>query len=240
MGLLDFLFKKPKGTQTIKIDSTDDSVSMPEYHELTECEQHAIASRAAFLMGDRDLANDMALELYESIVDDPTQIHEIQDSSIVALALGALMEGDHFTEGDTIKRAVGLTYYFLCKAINEVHSPNPYLYVYRFSTVWEYNKAFYHLFAHAEGQEYNPSPFSPLSMVSTQTYNHHMMGMQMADALIEPKVLELDPALRNIFYEMYNQYSSTPSEKIIALGKKYHEQIYSYLRNKILNNDLNF
>lgn len=240
MGLLDFLFKKSKDSATIKKESTEEPNPVQNYEELTECEQNAIGSRAAFFMGDRGFANDMALEVYKSLIADPNQIHEVKNASIIALALGALMEGEYFTENESIKRAVGLTYYFLCRAISESLSPDPYLYVYRFSLVWEYNKTFYHLLAHADGEEYNPSPFSPLSMISTQTYDHHMMGMQMADVLVEPRVIELDPALRNIFYDMYNQYRSTPSKQIIDLGKKYHEQVYSYLNGKILKNDLNF
>ena len=240
MGLLDFLFKKSKDSSSTYEDLMDKTSFVEDYDECTECEQLAIGSRAAFLMGDRVCANDTALEVYESIVADPSQIHEIKNFSTVALALGALMAGEVFSDGDSIKRAVGLTYYLLCRAIKESHSPDPYLYVYRFSTVWEYNKTFYHLFAHAEGEEYDFSPFDIMSQVSTMTYNHHMAGMQMADALTEPKVLQLDPALRNIFYETYEQYRNTPSKQIITLGNQYHEQVYTYLAAKISREDLDF
>lgn len=239
MGLFD-LFKKSKDTSTTNDDSMDNTSFIEDYEECTECEQFAIGSRAAFLMGDRYSANNLALEVYESIVDEPSQIHEIKNYSTVALALGSLMEGEVFSDGDSIKRAVGLTYYLLCRAIKESKSPDPYLYVYRFSTVWEYNKTFYHLFAHSEGKEFNFIHFDIMAHVSTMTYNHHMNGMQMADALTEPKVLQLDPALRNIFYEIYEQYRNTPSEQIISGGNKYHEQVYTYLADKISRDDLNF
>ena len=240
MGLLDFLFKKSKDTSVTNDDLVDNTSFIEDYDECSECEQLAIASRASFLMGDRECANDMALEVYESIVNDPSQIQELKNVSTVALALGALMEGEVFSDGDSIKRAVGLTYYLLSRAIKESQTPDPYLYVYRFSTVWEYNKTFYHLFANAEGTEYDFSPFDIMSQVSTMTYNHHMAGMQKADALSEPKVLQLDPALRNLFYETYEQYRNTPSEQIISLGNQYHEQVYTYLTDKIRREDLDF
>ena len=158
----------------------------------------------------------------------------------MALALGKLMEGEFFTDNDSILKAVGLTYYFLCKAIETTSEKDPYLYVYRFSTIWEYNKVFYHLFAHSEGVNYNPNPFDVFGQSSTAVYDHHMQGMQMADVLTEPRVSRLDPALGNIFNQMYARYSSTPSQQIINLGNKYHEQVYSYLKQKVKSHDFNF
>lgn len=228
MGILDVLFGKSKAQP-----DCDNTIE-------TECEKLAIRSREAFKTGNKVASDRLALQVLNSINNDTAQIDKINDTSSVALALGALMEGEYITENEDIKRAVGLTYYFLCRAINESKSPDPYLYVYRFSTVWEYNKTFYHLFAHAEGTEYDFSPFDIMSQVSTMTYNHHMAGMQMADALTEPKVLQLDPALRNIFYETYEQYRNTPSEQIISLGNQYHEQVYTYLADKISREDFDF
>lgn len=245
MGLLDLLFKKSTNTSTLDNNPSDVTAestqeSMQDNNEYTECEMLAISSRVSFQLGDRDCANDFALEAYESILNDPTQIHELKNVTVVALALGALMEGDIFSDGDSIKKAVGLTYYFLCRAIKEANSPDPYLYVYRFSTVWEYNKTFYHLLAHSEGKEYTLDRYCPISMASTMAYNNRMEIMQMADAFSEPNVIKLDPALGNIFYETYDQYSSTPSEKIISLGNENHEQVYTYLSGKISDGDFDF
>ena len=99
---------------------------------------------------------------------------------------------------------------------------------------------FYHLFAHAEGTNYNPNPFDVFGQSSTAVYDHHMQGMQMADVLTEPRVKRLDPALGNIFNQMYARYSSTPSEQIINLGNNYHEQVFSYLKQKIELKDFDF
>ena len=71
-------------------------------------------------------------------------------------------------------------------------------------------------------------------------YNNRREIMQMADACRETKVIKLDPALGNIFYETYDQYSSTPSEKIISLGNENHEQVYTYLSGKISDGDFDF
>ena len=259
MGLFHFLFKKSEETQETqeiqKETIQDTSKNKQEDSSHTQCEKVAIASRQFFEKGDRGSANFTALSLFLLLENNAFNISEVKDYSSVALALGALLEGDNFEtvsrsvgtlmedeilDNDTIIKAVGITYYFLCKAINECEMPDPYLYVYRFSTVWEYNKVFYHLLAHAEGEEFNFSPFDIMSQVSTMTYNHHMAGMQMADALTEPKVLQLDPALRNIFYETYEQYRNTPSEQIISLGNQYHEQVYTYLADKISRDDLDF
>lgn len=117
---------------------------------------------------------------------------------------------------------------------------NPFLFVYRFSTTWEYNKAFYRLFAHSEGEELSMSPFDIMGQSALMAYDHHLQGMQMADGLLEPRLISLDPALGNIFRQTYSKYSATPKQQIINLGNKYHNQIFEYLETKIKNSDLVF
>lgn len=214
--------------------------SVPASNGLNECEQYAKFAREAVSNGDTLTAQQYGLKAFYSIVNNPSQINTVFDVDALALALGKMMEGDNFRDNDTIKKAVGITYYMLCKALTLNKSHNPYLYVYRFSLIWEYNKVFYHLFAHSEGRNYNYSPYDVLGQSSTAVYNHHMQGMQMGDVLQEPKVRRLDPALGNIFDQMYAQYSTTPSEQIISLGNKYHKQIYDYLCRKVGSLDLDF
>ena len=184
------------------------------------------------------MSHKLGLNVLHSIVNQPDQITNIKRVDNVALALGKMMEGNYFTQNDDIIRAVGISYYFLCEAIEKNQNRNPYLYVYRFSLIWEYNKAFYHLFAHSEGKEYYPNDF--FGNISTMTYNHHMEGMWMADGLIEPKIRILDHAIGNIFNEIYARYNATPSEQIISLGNSYHNQIHCYLKSKIINKDFDF
>ena len=205
-----------------------------------ECEQYSLMAKKAAEDGNTSMAQQYGFKVYQSIISNPSQISHIKDIEKVALALGRLMEGEYFTDNESILKAVGLTYYFLCKAINVTSEKDPYLYVYRFSTIWEYNKVFYHLFAHAEGTNYNPNPFDVFGQSSTAVYDHHMQGMQMADVLTEPRVKRLDPALGNIFNQMYARYSSTPSEQIINLGNNYHELVFSYLKQKIESKDFDF
>lgn len=208
--------------------------------DLTECEQYAQLARDAAKNGNTSMAHQYGIKVFNSISNNPNQINKISNITDVALSLGKLMEGDYFRDNDLIKRAVCFAYYFLTKAIKECSSKDPYLYVYRFSIVWEYNKVFYHLFAHSEGTSYDASPFSIMGHASTAVYNHHMEGMQMADVLTEPRVRNLDPALGNIFMQSYSKYRSTPSEQIISLGNKYHDQIYHYLANKMSSKDFDF
>lgn len=117
---------------------------------------------------------------------------------------------------------------------------NPYLYAYRFSITWEYNKVFYHLFAHSENEQLPGSPYDPFGQSMLMAYDHHLQGMQMADMLIKPRIANLDPALGNIFNGIYARYRSTPSEQIIRLGKEYHAQIFEYLDKKIKALDFDF
>lgn len=205
-----------------------------------ECEGYAKLARKAAANGKTSSAQQYGLKALNSIVSNPSQLRSIADVDSLALALGKMMEGDHFRDNESIKRAVGITYYMLCKAIGQNKQHDPYLFVYRFSVIWEYNQVFYHLFAHSEGRHYNPNPYDVFGQSSTAVYDHHMQGMQMGDMLQEPRVARLDPALGNIFNQMYAQYRTTPSEQIISLGNKYHKQIYDYICNKIDSLDLSF
>lgn len=204
-----------------------------------ECEQYALLAREAAFKGNTSMAHQYGMKVFESIIKNKEQIKNVKDNKIIALSLGKLLEGNYFSDFDSVKKAVGLTYYFLCKSIKEENDVDPYLYLYRFSTVWEYNRVFYFLFAHSENDEYEEN-LNPFNQIKAMTYDHHMVGMQMSDALIEPKILQLDPAINNIFHKIYSQYNSTPPETIINIAKEYHEQIFNYLKRKIDNNDFNF
>lgn len=84
------------------------------------------------------------------------------------------------------------------------------------------------------------SPFDIMGQSAVMAYDHHLQGMQMADALQEPKLVSLDPALGNIFRQTYSRYNMTPKSQIVNLGNKYHDQIYDYLETKIKKSDLSF
>lgn len=206
---------------------------------ISECEQFAQQAQNAANIGNTSKAHQYGMKVYDSIIREPIQLGKVSDIQSVALALGKLMEGDYFSDNDSIKKAVGLSYYFLSKAIAGGND-NPYLYAYRFSVTWEYNKVFYHLFAHSENKQLINSLYNPIEQSMLMAYDHHLQGMQMADMLVEPRIANLDPALGNIFNEIYTRYSSTPSEQIIKLGKEYHAQIFEYLDKKIKALDFDF
>lgn len=223
-----------------RTQSNEPLKSVSSNHGTNECEEYAKLAREAAANGYTSSAQQYGLKALNSIIANPSQLKSIANVDTLALALGKMMEGDHFRDNDSIKRAVGLTYYMLCKAIDQNKQHDPYLFVYRFSVIWEYNQVFYHLFAHSEGTSYNPNPYDIFGQSSTAVYDHHMQGMQMGDMLQEPRVARLDPALGNIFNQMYARYRTTPSEQIISLGNKYHKQVYDYLCNKIDSLDLSF
>lgn len=206
---------------------------------LSELDRLAVEANSIASRGAKREAQLRALNIFNAISASPNKIKTVAKYEDVALALGRLMEGEFFTENEEVIRAVGLTYYFLSKAIKE-GGKNPYLFVYRFSTTWEYNKAFYHLFAHSEGEELSMSPFDIMGQSARMAYDHHLQGMQMADGLLEPRLISLDSALGNIFRQTYSKYSATPKQQIINLGNKYHNQIFEYLETKIKNSDLVF
>ena len=223
-----------------RTQSNDPLKSVSSNNGTSECEEYAKLAREAAANGNTSSAQQYGLKALNSIIANPSQLKSIANVDTLALALGKMMEGDHFRDNDSIKRAVGLTYYMLCKAIDQNKQHDPYLFVYRFSVIWEYNQVFYHLFAHSEGTSYNPNPYDIFGQSSTAVYDHHMQGMQMGDMLQEPRIARLDPALGNIFNQMYAQYRTTPSEQIISLGNKYHKQVYDYLCRKVDSFDFDF
>ena len=223
-----------------RTQSNEPLKSVSSNHGTNECEEYAKLAREAAANGNTSSAQQYGLKALNSIIANPSQLKCIANVDSLALALGKMMEGDHFRDNDSIKRAVGLTYYMLCKAIDQNKQHDPYLFVYRFSVIWEYNQVFYHLFAHSEGTSYNPNPYDIFGQSSTAVYDHHMQGMQMGDMLQEPRIARLDPALGNIFNQMYAQYRTTPSEQIISLGNKYHKQVYDYLCRKVDSLDFDF
>ena len=223
-----------------RTQSNEPLKSVSSNHGTNECEEYAKLAREAAANGNTSSAQQYGLKALNSIIANPSQLKCIANVDSLALALGKMMEGDHFRDNDSIKRAVGLTYYMLCKAIDQNKQHDPYLFVYRFSVIWEYNQVFYHLFAHSEGTSYNPNPYDIFGQSSTAVYDHHMQGMQMGDMLQEPRIARLDPALGNIFNQIYARYRTTPSEQIISLGNKYHEQVYDYLCRKVDSLDFDF
>lgn len=210
-----------------------------EIKQLSDLDRLAIAANADASRGSKHEAQLKALKIFNTLSALPSKINAVSKVEEIALALGRLMEGEFFTENEDVIRAVGITYYFLSKAIKD-GGRDPYLFVYRFSTTWEYNKAFYRLFAHSEGEELSMSPFDIMGQSAIMAYDHHLQGMQMADALQEPKLVSLDPALGNIFRQTYSRYSMTPKSQIVNLGNKYHDQIYGYIETKIKKLDLSF
>ena len=204
------------------------------------CEQYAQLSKESVKKGNTLLAQRYGLKVIDELRSDPSKINGLRDVESVALAMGKAMEGDYFSDNDSIAQAVGLTYYMLCKAIGQSKTHDPYLFVYRFSLVWEYNKAFYMLFAHSEGKEYDPNPINICSNVSLSRYVNNVNAMVMADMFLDMRIARMRPALANIFNEIYSRYNSPLPPQIISIGNQYHEQIFTYIEKKISNLDIDF
>lgn len=243
--IISFLINNLPGDQDfyylliLRQDPIEQKKSCKESDNLSELDRLAVEANSLASRGAKREAQLKALNIFNAISASPNKIKDVAKYEDVALAMGRLMEGEFFTENEEVIRAVGLSYYFLSKAIKD-GGTNPFLFVYRFSTTWEYNKAFYRLFAHSEGEELSMSPFDIMGQSALMAYDHHLQGMQMADGLQEPRLISLDPALGNIFRQTYSKYSATPRQQIINLGNKYHNQIFEYLETKIKNSDLVF
>lgn len=243
--IISFLINNLPGDQDfyylliLRQDPIEQKKSGKESDNLSELDRLAVEANSLASRGAKREAQLKALNIFNAISASPNKIKDVAKYEDVALAMGRLMEGEFFTENEEVIRAVGLSYYFLSKAIKD-GGTNPFLFVYRFSTTWEYNKAFYRLFAHSEGEELSMSPFDIMGQSALMAYDHHLQGMQMADGLQEPRLISLDPALGNIFRQTYSKYRATPRQQIINLGNKYHNQIFEYLETKIKNSDLVF
>lgn len=243
--IISFLINNLPGDQDfyylliLRQDPIEQKKSGKESDNLSELDRLAVEANSLASRGAKREAQLKALNIFNAISVSPNKIKDVAKYEDVALAMGRLMDGEFFTENEEVIRAVGLSYYFLSKAIKD-GGTNPFLFVYRFSTTWEYNKAFYRLFAHSEGEELSMSPFDIMGQSALMAYDHHLQGMQMADGLQEPRLISLDPALGNIFRQTYSKYSATPRQQIINLGNKYHNQIFEYLETKIKNSDLVF
>lgn len=243
--IISFLINNLPGDQDfyylliLRQDPIEQKKSGKESDNLSELDRLAVEANSLASRGAKREAQLKALNIFNAISASPNKIKDVAKYVDVALAMGRLMEGEFFTENEEVIRAVGLSYYFLSKAIKD-GGTNPFLFVYRFSTTWEYNKAFYRLFAHSEGEELSMSPFDIMGQSALMAYDHHLQGMQMADGLQEPRLISLDPALGNIFRQTYSKYRATPRQQIINLGNKYHNQIFEYLETKIKNSDLVF
>lgn len=75
---------------------------------ISECEQFAQQAQDAANIGNTSKAHQYGLKVYDSIIRDPLQLSKVSDIQSIALTLGKLMEGDFFSDNDSIKKAVGL------------------------------------------------------------------------------------------------------------------------------------
>ena len=104
-----------------RTQSNDPLKSVSSNNGASECEEYAKLAREAAANGNTSSAQQYGLKALNSIIANPSQLKCIANVDSLALALGKMMEGDHFRDNDSIKRAVGLTYYMLCKAIAQTN-----------------------------------------------------------------------------------------------------------------------
>lgn len=86
---------------------------------LSELDRLAVEANSIASRGAKREAQLKALNIFNAISASPNKIKTVTKYEDVALALGRLMEGEFFTENEEVIRAVGLSYYFLSKAIKE-------------------------------------------------------------------------------------------------------------------------
>lgn len=226
--------------RNVDIDYMKISLSQNNEKPKTVAEELSKQSCNAFNNRNKELAQQYGLKVLNSIIESPKQILSISDYQSVALSLGRLMEGNYLPDMDSVLRGVGITYFFLCKAISKKDNKDPYLYVYRYSLTWEYNNAFCKIFSHSDGKTGEFNKYNVFDQCELMEYDHHLAGMQMADMFTEPRIAKLDAALGNIFRKTFMQYRNSNPEEIKRLGNSYHMQIYNYIKGKVENFDFNF
>lgn len=196
---------------------------------------------------------DKAVEgLISSLRDNFSFLPQITDWSVmnlVGVALGRYLEGDHYDTYDEDEKAeqmmvVGLTQYFLTGAIKTGIGLNmwgPEMYRVRFSTSWEYNKSMISIIKHAREEESEDEDYSdPMTMVHAMTNNQTIQIMYLSDALAEPRLLDHDRALKDIFWDEIRQYSRDSWPQILKQGKELYDEVYEYLKNKIEQGESDF
>lgn len=185
-------------------------------------------------------AHKVGLKVLNEIISNPNQLQSVATFDNIGLALGKMMEGDYFQDADEIIRAVAITYWSLTKAIKNRQYPDPRLYMYRFSLVWEYNKAMYKILAHSQGKQYSNNPYDIFSQSALMAYDHQCEAMQMSDMFTEPKIGQLDANLKRIFNESASKYKDLTAEQVLPVGNKYHNLVFEYIDTKIKDNNLDF
>jgi hypothetical protein len=177
------------------------------------------------------------------------QITDWKDLNLIGVALGRYLEGDHYDTYDEDERAeqdmvVGLTHYFLTKAIKAGMGMNafgPEMYRLRFSTSWEYNKSMMSILSHARGESSTGGDYSdPMTMVRAMTSSQTIQIMYLSDALAEPRLLDHDKALKDIFWEEIQQYDRSSWPRILKKGKELYDELFEYLTDKINQEESDF
>lgn len=215
----------------------------PKQIESQEKTKIEIMAECAVLYAEQNEVSDahkVGVKLLKEIISNPTQLKSVASFDNMGLALGKMMEGDYFHEADEIVQAVAITYWVLSKAIKDRQYPDPKLYMYRFSLVWEYNKAVYKLLAHSQGKQYYNNPTDILSRFALMAYDRQCEAMQFSDMFTEPRISQLDANLQRIFEQSASQYKNLQADEVLPIGNKYHGLVYEYIDRKINDGEMDF
>lgn len=180
-----------------------------------------------------------------SLMEDPSQIKQIEDHQYLAIVYGNLMQGDIFSENEDIYNAVSITLYLIYKSIYESNpdrSSRVSLFRFKFSTEYEYYKSVYSLMAHADGREVYSDYTEPFFMAQRCAAEHNLELMMMYDMFEEPAIGMEDTDLKRIFEETCSNYTISYDSKIMIMksGEKLSRKIFEYLKSKIDNDDWSF
>ncbi len=224
----------------IEYRQTESKVSPIKSKEKTKIE---IMAECAVLYAEQNEVSDahkVGVKLLKEIISNPTHLKSVASFDDMGLALGKMMEGDYFHEADEIIQAVAVTYWVLTKAIKNRQFPDPRLYMYRYSLIWEYNKAVYKLLSHSQGKQYYNNPTDIISRFALMAYDRQCEAMQMSDMFTEPRIGQLDANLQRIFENTVSQYKTLNEEEVVSVGNKYHSLVFEYIDRKINDKEMDF
>lgn len=228
----------------------DNNTNIPE--QIIELRNLAGDANYKYAIHEKWDADRAAEQLILSLQENYSFIPQITDwsiSNLIGVALGRYLEGDHYDTYDEDERAeqdmvVGLTHYFLTKAIKAGMGMNafgPEMYRLRFSTSWEYNKSMMSIISHARGESNSDEDYSdPMTMVHAMTSSQTIQIMYLSDALAEPRLLDHDKALKDIFWEEIQQYDRSSWPQILKKGKELYDELLEYLSDKIDQGESDF
>lgn len=225
MGLFDFFNKKKK-----------------ERKEMTETERYVVEALTQLQAGnDGDATYHPLYKAWRSYRYDHMQLKNIIDYGLYGMGLSIFLSYGTISDIDDQQQLASLSYLFLSKAIKA--NPNDAnLYKNRILLMLSNHEAFQYTVSSVVNKG---GGFDFMGM-SSFTSRDSMYKMEFADLSTSPSLLSID-MFSNKYRDLKskitsNFFGSNQTEtSIIAKGKELHDEVLTYLENKVIvNSDISF